>query len=311
MSEEESTIPQEEKEIVDEPEPDAPPANPRDLNLAPDPPADIDTEKASSPPPPKPEPKPVVPPPVIKPAKKPKPKRKPKPKPPPKTKPKAEVLTPTHPYTLPKGLNTLPDFFLTPASDEVARQIQMNEALDWMCGVGKPTSYSALLTYIGPRRNANPLVHIAKRAINPKQGNWRVWRTNIVFWKDVEKRALVKDPIFIQKALTPKGGSRRYTIRFVQDDTFQKGAEIGRVMKTTLAQIAAFPLRIRQGRLILGLHDTPLLAGEAVQVLQNIKLKPELLSRLQEDSKKKLVALLETRVKADAVQEKENKNKNK
>lgn len=306
MSEEETTPPQEEE--VAESEPKVPPLEPRDQNVAPDSPVDIDTEKSSDPEPIL-EPEPPSPPVVVKPIKKPKPKRIKRVK---DIKPKSksvpvEVDLTAPAFTLPKGLSTLPDFFLSPATDEVTRQIQFMEAKSWMCGVGKAKSYSALLTYLGPRRNANPQVQIAKRAVNPNQGNWRVWRTNIVFWKGVEKRALVKDPEFIQKVLRPKGGQRRYSIRFIEDDTFQKDAEKGRMLKTTLAQVAAFPLRVRQSRLTLGLLDTPLQKGEAEQVLVNIKAQPELLARLKEDGKKKLLVLLETRVKADAVKEKQTK----
>lgn len=298
MSEEESTPPQE--ETPEEPLVKAP-LEPREQNVAPDPPADSDTEKSSDP-----EPLPIVPVQPIKPMKTPKPKRiKPKPKgkgkkpKAPEVEVKPELLT--EKYALPKGLTTLPDYFLNPATDEVTRQIQLIEADDWMCGAGKNKSYSALLTYIGPRRNANPQVHIAKRAINPNRGNWRVWRTNILFWKGVEKQALVKDPIFINKCLMPKGGFQRFFVRFIEDDTFQKEAAKGRVMKTSLARLAAFPLRVRQSRLTLGLLDTPLQDEEAQIVLQNIKTQPELLDRLKEDDKKKLLVLLETRVKADAV----------
>lgn len=168
----------------------------------------------------------------------------------------------------------LPAYFDDPAmDDEGTLKIQELEAKHWLLGTGpfekENKSYSAKITYKGPRRFMSRQVVLGKRSIAPNRGNWKVFVGSARLRQNEEYHGNIKDTQFIYDALFTEGGQKNYSIRFVQDPPLAEKEEKARFLGRDSSRVLSLPYRIRKDQIRLGLK-IPLRPGEAAQILSEL-----------------------------------------
>ncbi len=168
----------------------------------------------------------------------------------------------------------LPLYFEEPAlTDEATLEIQRMEAQHWLLGTGpfqeSGKSYSAHVTYSGPRRFLSQTITLGKRSIAPNRGNWRCFNAPVRFWQNQECQSIIKDAKFLLDALTTPGGKKNYSVRFVEDEPLGKKEEKKQLFRRDLSRFLAMNPRIRLDQIKMGLK-IPLNPGEASQFLEEL-----------------------------------------
>lgn len=173
-----------------------------------------------------------------------------------------------------KGDIPLPLYFEDPAlKDQATLEIQQLEAYHWLMGTGPfeetGKSFSAKITYTGPRRFMSRQLILAKRSIAPNKGNWKTFAGSARLWHGQEFQGNVKDPQFLHDLLTTKGGQKNYSVRFVEDAPLEKKEEKERFLARDKSRLLQGPYRIRKDHIKMGLKP-PLNPGEAAQILSEL-----------------------------------------
>lgn len=167
----------------------------------------------------------------------------------------------------------LPLYFSDPAKDPATLAIQRLDAEHWLLGTGpyheSGKSFSAKMTYVGPRSFMSRQIILAKRSISPQKGNWKPFVGSARLRKDQEYGGNIKDPQFIFEALTSQGGKKNYKLRFVEDAPLAVEKEKERFLTSDRARILALPYRVRKDQVKLGLKP-PLNPGEAAIILSEL-----------------------------------------
>lgn len=168
----------------------------------------------------------------------------------------------------------LPLYFSDPAlQDGTQLEAQKAEAFHWLLGTGPfektGKSYSAKITYLGPRRQHSRRLMVGNRIPNPTKGNWKIHTAPAIMWRGQEWSGNVKDTHFIFEALTTKGGKQNLKVRFVEDAPLDAGEVKKQFFKRDLGRFLAMPPHIRRDQIIQGIK-CPLNPGEAVEILKQL-----------------------------------------
>jgi len=167
----------------------------------------------------------------------------------------------------------IPAYFANPSKDPDILEIQQAVAMHWLLGTGLysdfGTSFSAKITYVGPRNFMSRQIKLAKRSINPAKGNWKVFVGSARIRKGVEYTGNIKDPKFIFDLLQSKGGQENFKVRFVEDEPLQMKKEKAHFLRRDNSRILNLPYRIRKDQIKMGIK-IPLNPGEAAQILHEL-----------------------------------------
>lgn len=201
-----------------------------------------------------------------------------------------------------------PDYFENPAEDPETRDVQQLQAAHWFAGTGiyqkGGKSFSAKITYLGPRRFMSREIKLGVRSIVPNAGNWKIFVGSARLRRGTEFTGDVKDPKYIHDLLHTPGGKKNFKVRFVEDAPLSVKQEKKRFLSRDVGRILALPFRIRKGQILAGLK-IPLRPGEAAQILQDIskeglpKSSKHITAYLNELIKKEDTAIAVIKSKAD------------
>jgi len=169
--------------------------------------------------------------------------------------------------------DAIPDYFVKPAEDPETRSVQALQAAHWFAGTGiyqkGGKSFSAKITYLGPRRFMSREIKLGKRSILPNAGNWKIFVGSARLRRGQEFGGDVKDTQYIHDLLQTPGGKKNFKVRFVEDDPLATKKEKKRFLSRDVGRILALPFRIRKSQILQGLK-IPLRPGEAAQILHDI-----------------------------------------
>jgi hypothetical protein len=190
----------------------------------------------------------------------------------------------------------LPAYFTTKYPDYQDEKKAEQEALCWFLGVDtdkKPleTSYSARITYVGPKHKVSKKIKAAKRAINPNFGNWKLFISTVRFFKGTESVILIKDPAFIKEALS----TTNYKVRIVMDAKIQKESLKSKHFARDEAHILRMKPRLRRDMVASGLKPV-MHKGEAKQFLEELDNNPKVRKDLYTAEQRKW---LQNKIKED------------
>jgi hypothetical protein len=198
--------------------------------------------------------------------------------------------------------DAIPDYFVKPAEDPETRSVQQLQAIHWFAGTGSyqkgGKSFSAKITYLGPRRFMSREIKLGKRSIVPNAGNWKIFVGSARLRRGEEFGGDVKDAQYIHDLLTTPGGKKNFKVRFVEDEPLQVKKEKKRFLSQDVGRILALPYHMRKSRILQGLK-IPLRPGEAAQILQEIS--KEGLPKSSKDIAKYLNELIKKEDTATAV----------
>jgi hypothetical protein len=168
----------------------------------------------------------------------------------------------------------VPIYFTDPAfDDEGTLAIQKLEAHHWFLGTGpfekEGKSFSAKVTYVGPRKFMSRQIVLGKRSINPNKGNWKTFVGSARIRQNIEYHGNIKDTQFVLNALNTQGGLANYKIRFVEDDPLAVKEEKSRFLTRDKSRVLRLPYRLRKDQIKMGVK-VPLNPGEAAQILKEL-----------------------------------------
>lgn len=168
----------------------------------------------------------------------------------------------------------IPKYFNDPAiDDEATLKLQKLQAFHWLCGTSiyakGGMSFSAKITYTGPRPFMSRQIMLAKRSIAPNKGNWKTFIGSARIRRGQEYSGLVKDTKYIFDLLHTKGGKQNFKVRFVQDEPLAVKQEKARFLQRDETRILNLPYRIRKDQIKLGIK-IPLNPGEAAVILKEL-----------------------------------------
>lgn len=190
----------------------------------------------------------------------------------------------------------LPAYFTTKYPDYQEEKKAEQEAFRWFLGLDndlKPlaNSYSAKITYVGPKRVTSKIIRKAKRAIIPNMGNWKVSKDTVRFFKKQEQGALIKDPAFIKEALS----TTNYKVRIIIDQKINKKEIKSEHFARSDARVLKLKPRLRRDMIAMG-QQPPLHKGEAAQFLQELNANPDVRKDLYTEDQRKW---LQKKIKED------------
>ena len=190
----------------------------------------------------------------------------------------------------------LPAYFTTKYPNYQDEKKAEQEAIRWFLGLDKDNkpvanSYSAKITYVGYRNSISKQIKLAKRAINLKSNNWKMFLGTVHFFKNQEVVTLIKDPAFIKEALS----SDNYKVRIILDSKIKKQELKSQHFAKDDERILKMKPRLRCSMIAAGLQP-PLHKGEAKQFLQELDANQDVRKDLYTEAQRKW---LEKKIKED------------
>lgn len=203
------------------------------------------------------------------------------------------------------GKEGLPDYYTTKKfANHRAEQESLREAANFLIGLLRTTvinkktkaqttktvkvdSYSAKITYVGPRRMTSKQLILGVQDHNPNTNNWRIFTGSVRFFNNQEYGGNIKDAKFIRDCTH----SKYFVVRWVKD-VLKKSKELKKeAFEKSEEDMLKMNLRLRKSRLQQGLQF-PVTPGEAVTLLTQFKadkveLQPKIKKYLEKQAKKK------------------------
>lgn len=162
----------------------------------------------------------------------------------------------------------IPKFFTDPSKVPTVLPVEALEAEAFIFGLEPyKKSYSANITYVGPRRKIGRKIILAKKGLDPtKLGGFKLYNNACIFWAKKANTFMIKDLGFIQEAYE----SSNFTVEWVEDPPLDRKSVKRQVFQRSRTRILGLPIQIKAQYVKAG-QKIDLNPGDPQKILEIIK----------------------------------------